>query len=243
MSLRDVIREVEGRRKTLTLFNPPDPSIERDLAAYLDDRNVGVRTATTDTGHPEGVAVLYQGQQVLTSTSVGALHDLLDEPRPGEAGLGVDDAAHATLLSHLEETTFASFDVEQLVAASREIEDRAWRVGVGTLRAGFQRATTLDGEADVYRDLTERPLDLHVYAVPDGEPPSLPGVTVHLTEADEIADHWFVVFDGGGDDEQKCALLAEERGDRDFYGFWTYEPDVVDRIADHLATRYGVVSR
>ncbi|WP_135535480.1 DICT sensory domain-containing protein [Halostella pelagica] len=240
MSLGDVITDVENRRKTLTVFNPgPDDTLYRDLEEYFDTQNVEVRSETTESGRPEGIAVLSQGDAHLTSTSTDVLRDLTDETHPGDGGLGIDDAAHADVLRFLEETTFASYSPEQMLAASREIEDRAWRVGAGCLHAGFQNVSTLDGTANVYRDLAERPLDVHAYATPDRRPPTLPGVTVYLEETEEIERSWFVVFDGAGEDEQKCALLAEEREEGAFYGFWTYDPAVVDRILDNLTTRYG----
>ncbi|WP_121822330.1 DICT sensory domain-containing protein [Halostella salina] len=244
MSLRDVIADVESQRKTLTVFNPaPDSAVESDLRSYFADRNVEIRTEETDTGRPAGFAVLYRDETFLTATSTDALRELMDDLPSNDGDLGVDAAAHADVLRHLRETTFTSYSIRRMVAASREIEDRAWRVGDGRLYAGFQYVSTLDGQSDVYRDLAERPLDVHVYATPDEDPPELTGVTVHAEDDPEIERSWFVVFDGAGSDDRKCALLAEERGDREFYGFWTYDPPVVDRIVDHLKRRYGRVSQ
>jgi len=244
MSLRDVIVDVESRRKTLTVFNPaPDSTIDSDLRSYFADRNVEVRAEETETGRPAGFAVLYRGETFLTATSTDSLRDLMDGLPTDDEGIGIDAAAHSDVLRHLSETTFTSYSIQRMVAASREIEDRAWRVGDGSLYAGFQYASTLVGQSDVYRDLAERPLDVHVYATPDEAPPELTGVTVHAEDDPEIERSWFVVFDGAGADDRKCALLAEERGDREFYGFWTYDPPVVDRIIDHLEQRYGRVSQ
>ncbi|WP_135819714.1 DICT sensory domain-containing protein [Halostella litorea] len=244
MSLRDVIADVESRRKTLTVFNPdPDGDVAGDLRSYFADRNVAVETEATESGRPAGFAVLYRGETFLTATSTDALRDLMTDLPDGESGLGVDDSAHADLLRYLKEATFTSYDVPGMVTASREIEDRAWRVGDGQLFAGFQYASTLDGQSQVYRDLAERPLDVHVYASPDEDPPELEGVTVHTEDDPEIERTWFVVFDGAGADDRKSALLAEERGDREFYGFWTYDPALVDRIVAHLDRRYGRVSQ
>ena len=56
----------------------------------------------------------------------------------------------------------------------------------------------------------------------------------------------YVVFDDGTTDDattQKCALLAEERQPREFYGFWSYDPSTVDYIVDHLETRYGMLEQ
>jgi len=82
--------------------------------------------------------------------------------------------------------------------------------------------------------------------VPDIDPPANSTFQLHLDRSEEIATSWFVVFDDGSDDEsatQKCALLAEEREPREFYGFWTYDPVTVDYIVDHLESRYGMLEQ
>ncbi|PSQ59906.1 MAG: histidine kinase, partial [Halobacteriales archaeon SW_9_67_25] len=38
----------------------------------------------------------------------------------------------------------------------------------------------------------------------------------------------------------RCALLAEEREERTFYGFWTYDGSTVEYVLDHLRARYWV---
>jgi len=239
MSLRDVLRDVEDRRKTLTVFNPRDgEALVDDLRSHFDHQNVVVRTEETDSSRPTDFAVLSRGDEVLTTTPAGALADALESSSPGDDGLDVDDSAYADVVRHLSETTFTAYSVSEMVTTSREIEDRAWRVGEGHLHAGFQYVSVFDGQSDVYGSLAERTIDVHIYATPDEDPPSLDGVDVHTWRADEIERFWFVVFDGGERDEQKCALLAEEREDRAFYGFWTYDPATVDRIADHLERRY-----
>jgi len=57
---------------------------------------------------------------------------------------------------------------------------------------------------------------------------------------EEIGRFWFQLFDGGGDDQSKCGLLVEERELGRFYGFWTYEREIVDEIIEYLRATYGV---
>jgi len=130
-----------------------------------------------------------------------------------------------------------------MVAASREIEDLAWRLGQGTLHAGFQHLSILADQMDVYERLASQDdLDVHAYAYPDAEVPQHDtDLTIHVERTEEIADSWFVVYDGGGVGVNKCALLAEEREPREFYGFWTYDPDTVDWIIEYLEEAYGLV--
>jgi DICT domain-containing protein len=124
-----------------------------------------------------------------------------------------------------------------MFAATREIEDRAWRVRRGRLRAGFQRVRALADQRAVYARLATT-LDVHTYAVPDGPAPDMGEATLHLHPSHELERAWFVVYDGGGASTNKCALLAEERGDRRFIGFLTYAPELVDEIDTYLAGAY-----
>jgi DICT domain-containing protein len=140
---------------------------------------------------------------------------------------------------------FTSYDTRQMVAASREIEDRAWRLGEGSLHAGFQQLSILSDQMEVYTRLASREgLDVHAYACPDAEVPEHDtDLTIHVERSDEIAKSWFVVYDGNGVDENKCALLAEERESRAFYGFWTYDPDTVDWLIEYLEGAYGLIEQ
>lgn len=237
MSLIELIGGVADHEKTLTVFNA-DPGVAADLREYFADRNVAVREEATESGKPDEFVVLTDDDgEVLTATGLAELRHLLDD----SATLGPGDRPYRTLVDYLDETLFTSWDTEQMVAASREIEDRAWRVGSGRLFAGFQYLSTLRGELPVYERLGEKPIEVHAYAAPDEDPPDYDGFTLHIERSEEIRRSWFVVYDGDGDDDQKCALLAEERAPRSFYGFWTYDPGTVNWIVDYLESTYGTV--
>jgi hypothetical protein len=66
---------------------------------------------------------------------------------------------------------------------------------------------------------------------------TLSGVTTHAEPVPELADCWFVVYDGDGRPEDSAALLAGEREDG-FYGFWTFDHETVERIDAYLARAY-----
>jgi DICT domain-containing protein len=253
MALGDVIAAVERSERTLTVFNPEAPDdggapadgspLERadvveELASILADRNVTVRRETTDSGRPANVAVLEMDGVVLATVDVESLRSMLDDVDDAAGGLGFDTEAYADVLRHLQETTFTSYDREWMLEATREIEDRAFRVGHGRLHAGFQTMDHLRDQREEYEELGRRGLDVTVYASPGDDAPAFQDVEVKTPDAAEIEDYWFVTFDGGGEPSQKCALLAEERVDG-FYGVWTYDPDVVDWIQTHLEDRYG----
>jgi hypothetical protein len=233
MSLRSVIDGVEGSEKTLTVYDADD-ALVAELREYFASQQVVVKEGTA-VGGPAGFATLSEDDRLLTAIDL----DDLSTPFAGGDDL---NAAFQTLLEHLDGTTFSSYDTGQMVATSREIEDRAWRAGAGQLHAGFQYFSALASQESVYSRLAERDLDVHVYAAPDGTEIDLSGVTVHAESVTEITDTWFVAFDGGDTPSDKCALLAEERQPDAYYGFWTYDPGIVDRILTHLTEQYVTVA-
>ncbi|KTG10183.1 hypothetical protein AUR64_11390 [Haloprofundus marisrubri] len=226
-----MINGVESREKTLTVFDPPSASVVEELKEYFASQRVSIREGSAS-GGPDGFAVLSENDNVLTAV------DLRSLTVPLRRKIG-ERTGFSRLLEHLDGTTFASYDIGQMVAASREIEDRAWRAKVGTLHAGFQRVDAFEAQSKVYTQLGKTDLDIHAYAAPTGEFEDIPGVTSHIVDTDEIANSWFVVYDGGGAASDKCALLAEERGNQKFYGLWTYDPDIVDSILSHLGAQYA----
>ncbi len=240
MSLIELIAGVEAHEATLTVFNA-EPAVTEELREYFADRNVRIVDDQTASG-PEAFAVLARDGAFVTGVTV-------DELLPGRGGDEGETPAERgetpgkvgkPVLDHLDETMFTSYSREDMVAASREIEDRAWRVGDGELHAGFQTLDVLTGEADTYDLLGEKDrLDVHAYAAAEGDAPDVGTYTVHVGETAEIRETWFVAYDGGGYEDAKCALLAEERAPGEFYGFWSYDPETVDYIIDYLTERYG----
>jgi DICT domain-containing protein len=237
MSLNELIAGVEDHEKTLSVFNADASAVEA-LREQLHDRNLTVSESSTDSGKPASFAVLADEGSFVTAVDVGEVlaPDADTEP-------AFDDAAYSPILDHLDETLFTSYDIGQMVAASREIEDRAWRIGSGTLYSGFQTLSILTEQLDVYERLAAGDqLEVHAYAAPDADVPDHDSdLTIHVERTDEIRRSWFVVYDGAGIDINKCALLAEEREKRSFYGFWTYDPSTVKWIVDHLESTYGLV--
>jgi DICT domain-containing protein len=238
MSLTELIAGVEDHEKTLTVFNADAERVEA-LRAQFRDRNLTVTGERTPSGKPDSFAVLAEDGRFVTAADVTEVL----ETTSAETEPEFDDRAYSPILDHLDETMFTSYAIGQMVAASREIEDRAWRVGKGALHSGFQRLSILEDQMDVYGRLAgKRDLDVHAYAYPDADVPAHDtDLTIHVERTDEIERSWFVAYDGAGIDVNKCALLAEERESRTFYGFWTYDPSTVDWIIDHLESTYGLV--
>jgi hypothetical protein len=240
MDLRRCIDFIRRQEKELVCFNlPPDDPLPKDLREFFATQNVTIHTAHTASGAPS-VAILSSGKRVLAELDPTMLRSLLTSVPT--ADFGIADGDYKEILEHLKETTFTATDREQLLYASREVEDRARRVGQGAIHAGFQRLSNIAAERTIYTDLARRGIEVHTYGHPDVEPPDIGDGIVHAVDAEEIGVTWFVVFDGGGNTEQKSAMIAREGDDGDFYGAWTYDAGIVDEILHHLETAYPTPS-
>jgi DICT domain-containing protein len=239
MSLSELIAGVEDHEKRLIVFNADDAAVS-DLRDQFTDKNVQLTTEATVSGRPGEFVTLSDDDGVIAAASLDQFQQNLHGT---QAPIGIEESPYRPILDELDETMFTSWSIDQMMSATREIEDRAFRVGSGSLHAGFQTMSTLAGERDVYESLGDSGLDVHTYAAPDEEPLETESFTLHIERASEIEESWFVVFDGGGDDDQKCALLAEERAPREFYGFWTYDPETADWILEYLRSTYGRIEQ
>lgn len=207
LTLGAFLETAAARRKTLTVFAP---EYYETLADHFESRNVTVEHAGLPDDGSGGFVTVSEGDEFVGSVGATAVRSLVE---PNTRFGGEPSEATRALLDLLADTTFVSFDKRQMLAVAREIEDRAFRRGRGTLRTGFQALSAMRHQRDVYETLgTETDLDVHVYGRPDWNPPDIPGVTVHTEDVPEIGEFWFVVFDGGGDANQACALVAEEVG-------------------------------
>jgi hypothetical protein len=222
MSLGAIIDRVEHAERRVTLLSPPSRAVVNAVERTFGPQGVGI---DVEDGADRPKAMVHDRGEVVHTVPLA------------DAEVEATTAALTDALSTLDRTTFTSYGLRDMFAATREIEDRAWRVRDGCLRAGFQRVGPLTDQRTVYRQLATV-LDVHAYAIPDGPPPELGDAVVHLEPAAEIERSWFVVYDGAGNPADKCALVAEERGDRQFAGFLTYEPALVDEVADYITTQY-----
>lgn len=231
MSIREVVETVRGREKTLAVYTAPETDIVPELREYFASQNVTIEEV--DAGHDPEHAVLSADDQFLTAVSIDALRALTD----GSVREVGEPAPYGSLLEHLDRTTFTSYNRRQMLEASREIEDRAWRASSGRLYTGFQYASNFANEREAYAKFAATGLDVHVYGVPDESVDIPDGVSYHGASIPETASSWFVIFDGGGDEMQVSALLAHEEGDGNFYGLWTYDVSLVDEALGAIGAR------
>ena len=225
-SFSALIDQFETRRRTVTVHAPALPDA---LARIFGTRHVELEHEFLPHEAAEPFLTVTQGERYIGSVDLPAVYDF-GHPRIHEIGSpDLIDAAYQRLTSLLPDTVFSSLDRRQLLATSREFEDRAWRVGSGRLDVGFQRLSKLQPQADIYTALCDRGLDVHVYGKPDWRPPFTSRVTLHL-DGPEVANVWFMAYDGGDDTEQSCGLVAEEQSPGSYRGVWTYDIETVEQI-------------
>jgi len=216
---RDVVADIGGRTRVLTIHSEGERELVSAVRSYFASQNVTV--AVEESSSDDRVVLSDSDGTALVTVGLDALRDLT---RGFERGVG-DGASYTELLAHLDQTTFVSYDRRQMLQATREVEDRAWRAGEGSLYAGFQRLSKFRDQRRVYERLAGTDLDVHVYGQPD-EQVSLPSsLTVHERESTAFLETWFVLFDAdeAGD---SAMLLAVEEADS-FEGFWTFDDDLV----------------
>ncbi|QZP39146.1 histidine kinase [Halobaculum magnesiiphilum] len=185
------------------------------------------------TGPDPFVLIEADGEFVGVIAAADLAH-IFDAPvvRPGER----DEvpAGYRAIFELFDNTLFASMRRRTLLAVSREIEERAYRIGSGTLRASFQRFSAFRPQVDVYRHLAaETDLDIHVHGADDWDPPAIPGVTYHPVGDGEIGGFWVVAFDGG-DGGHACGLVAREESDG-YKGVWTDDAGLVEEVLTAVA--------
>jgi len=226
MALASIIETAARRRTTIDYYG----SSATDLTTQFAGRNVTIDAQTLPPDGPAPFVVIRDGDDFLGAVSETDLQTLLAPSI--SPPWRMDEAAdeYRALYSLLDDTVFTSLDRRQLLAASREIEDRAYRVGQGHLSVGFQSHAAFDAQRAVYRRLaSDTPLDIHIYVVDETQTDDMPGITIHVEPTTEIGHYWFMAFDGGDDPSQQCALVARQDGDT-YEGVWTYDPRLVERV-------------
>lgn len=208
---------------------------DTDVESRLERHGIRIDYADLPPAGPEPFIVIEEDGEFTGALALSAF-DVLTEPPIVRPGLGEGiSRPYRVLFEALDDTCFDALERRQLLAVSREIEDRAYRVATGKLHAGFQTLSVFRSQADVYRHLaSETDLDIHVYGRDDWDPPEIPGITYHTPTADDLDRYWFLAFDGGPTGSQASGLVAREN-ENGYDGFWTDDPEVVGRVLAVLA--------
>lgn len=231
-SLRELRDRARGPTKTVTTYGP-DPYA--DLEPVLDRFDVALTHEYLPIPESEGYLTVSVDGRSLGSISAAAFGELRDPDRGLPWDAPTRESAFRELVELLAGTTFVMDDRGQLLATAREIEDRALRRGRGRLYASFQSLSAFRAQVPVYERLVGRTdLRAFVFGAPDWDPPDVERVTVRTDGACDLADFWVVAFDGAGDGDAKCAMIAEETEPDEYTGVLTYDPDVVDELTAYL---------
>ena len=226
MSFGRILSDVASREKRVVVYAPDDSG--EALGEALATRNLTIDHRQLPPISSEAFVVVRDGGEFQGALSLADLLEFLTPPIRRPRDLDSLARKHRVVYELLDDTVFVTLDRRQLLATSRELEDRAWRTGHGRLHAGFDRPEAFEAQRTVYRELATTGIDVHVY-VPDGVSESTLAetpVTLHTHNGD-LDRYWFVLFDDGADGRQNCALVARETdGDR-YRGLWTYDEELV----------------
>lgn len=234
-SIRSLVDRVGSEGRTLTVYDPADEGIVDRLRDHFGPQRVTLTVAGSRGDRaPSNFAVLHEDGDVMAASDL----DDVDAVLAFEAGIianpDFDRDSYPAVLEHDDTTTFTSYDKRSMIIASREVELAAHTVGRGELRVGFQSLSRMDDQWNVYRQLADSGLDVHVYGIPDWDEPRDLDLTLHTDDVREVRESWFVVYDGDGRDARKLALIAHERDDGTFHGFWTYDAALVNEFLDYV---------
>jgi DICT domain-containing protein len=230
--LPNIVKSVDERSLTLTLYNTDvDRAVLRDVQSYFDVQTVDLRRATTDDARPRNFVVLHDGDEFVEATDLRSLYQFVRPDSPLLSVTDPNDIEYPDLFDEIDQSLFTDYGRSRMIVASREIESYAYQHG-GTLHAGFQTFSNLKPQYQLYERLADSGVETHIYGAPDWDVPT----DVHAQHAyddEEITGTWFVVLDHENDDHKR-ALLAEERSEDQFYGFWTFKSSVVDLVLQRL---------
>jgi hypothetical protein len=243
-SICDFFTDLADASASLVTVNRTGPGPVRDLLAdAFAAQSVALSERTLPTDCDDLLALRKDGEIVAVSPLDRVMQSyLLVNTDRFTTSTRVFDGGLPTVLTNLDETLLdlRGYPVSNkekllLVLISRHIERLAYEAGNGTLRSTFQRLSRLEDEPGtrrVYERLSGRTLDVHVYGVPDASPTRL-DATVHGGTSDEYRNCWCVVFHPE-DGSKPAALVAHQRDANRWKGFWTYDPERIERIDAYL---------
>ena len=249
-SLRSFFDELETADRHLVLLNRSSPGPVRGLfESLLDGQPVSIGEADSEAEPGDDVVALVEDGAVIAKSPLEELLEsvlLINSDLYKTGAIELDDVALPAVFEGLDEVPFqvrgypaSNKEKLLLIIISRVIERVAAERGDGTLRASFQRLSRIDderGTRSVYERVAESGVDVHVYGVGEVDSLSSLPVTVHSGTSYPYRRSWFVVFTPpDGDDGDHVALLALEDEPNVWDGFWTFRPELVDRLERYIA--------
>jgi len=165
MELSDYVERIDAPARTVTVYAPPPkPDLVDQLDTKIEVDAVSYRSLPDATAAEQAFLVVHEDDAFVAAIPLESLREFLEPPIHDPWADELEGTAYRAIVNVLETTLWTGLNRRQLLATSREIENRAWQVGSGTLRVGFQQATALEASAPVYTRLAaESSLDIHVY--------------------------------------------------------------------------------
>ena len=256
MGIREFVDALGRREATVAVVNrESERPVYRLLVDLFDTDAVEVREIRSHDGsHPADTAVLRTDDTAgdIAVSSLGAVRDELllvnsDIYVTGSRDLEAVDPPD--VITGLDGIPFRVSDRARqakaklvLIEMSRAIEAMAWRDGGGRLDAGFQHLSRLVDERGTERVYTRLGADTDVETCVYGASAagsSLPPVDVRVADTRELRRSWFVVYRSSERPDRTAALLASRSDDATWEACWTYDPDSVAPVFEHLDAAYG----
>lgn len=235
--LRSLLDSVQSRDRRFIVYRP---NSERLHEAWFRNHNVDVEYRSLPANSPGSFLAIERDGTFAGAIGLDDLDTLLESPIVPPDRLTDVSEGYQILFDVLSETVFTAMTRRELLVVSREIEDRAYRVGEGTLRVSFQQLSVFRSQIELYRLLAdETDLTIHIYGGSDWRPPTIEGVTYHRLMADTLERYWALAFDGGPTAMQASGLLARESPADSYTGFWTNDPALVSSLCSGLKAYSG----
>lgn len=250
-SLRDFFDEITRPNRHLVVLNQESPYPVRSLFdELLDGQPVSIRDRNDDDLDPDTVALVEDGEILAQSTLDELLESvlLINSDLYKTGAIDLEEITLPAVLQGLDEVPFrlrgypaSNKEKLLLISISRVIERIAAETDCGRLRVSFQHLSRLDDEKgtyDVYETLADSDVQLHLYGTGTGSATEELSATVHTGTSYPYRRSWFVVFQPPTDGPltDHAALVALEDEPNVWDGFWTFRPELVDRIERYIAT-------
>lgn len=226
MTFDSLIDDLREQTYQVTVYTSGERT---EIETWLANHGVSVESRSLPKTGPDPFIEIEVDDEVVGTIGIAAIEGLLKPPirRPDRSEVS---AGYHVLFEIFDRTVFSGMNRRELLTVSREIEDRAFRVGEGTLRVCFQKLSAFKSQIEVYRTLgTETNLNIQIHGVGDWIPPEITGITYHTEDSASFSPYWVLAFDGGPDETQACGLVAEEHSD-EYVGFWTNDATTVENI-------------
>lgn len=241
--------ELRRREKTLRIHGTVPDYLRGELESAAAPYNVVVETAPSDATHtPEYDR---DGDSVAGGDGTGDGDNGSDSyPSTGIWGGSIPDGLGRTLERFGLEPRVGVFEQcsrTEVRRFSRELARRASRRADGTFLGGVQWLSELSTDSDerrFYRRLARYGVDVTVCGVPDFplKAEDVPFWVIADYRCD-VVDYWFSLYDGAGVDSSKGVVVARQRPDGGFEGYWSYDARTVDWAIERLPAEYPRLGR